>query len=149
MFSNEGQNIVSVYSRHDITSNNKNNNLNFNTKNNLPGINININTQANIPTSKPKYFKLIIIWISLGSALVATGIIVPVVVLSNKDDDEEIITNNISETEYIENIISTINNEIPYIQNNKETEEILTSIIFDSETNKLSTDSQSYIYIQL
>ena len=149
MFSNEGQNIVSAYSRHDITSNNKNNNLNFNTKNNLPEINTNINTQANIPTQKPKYFKLIIILISLGSALVATGIIVPIVVLSNKDDDEKIVTNNISESEYSEKSISIINSEIPYTQNNKETEEILTNIIFDSETNKLPTDSQSHeIYIE-
>ena len=99
MFSNEGQNIISVYSRHDITSNNKNNSLNFNTKNNSPEINTNINTQANISTPKPKYFKLIIILISFGSALVATGIIVPIIVLSNKDNDEKIVTNNINETE--------------------------------------------------
>ena len=85
----------------------------------------------------------------MASALVATGIIVPIVVLSNKDDDEKIVTNNISESEYSEKSISIINSEIPYTQNNKETEEILTNIIFYSETNKLSSDSQSHeIYIE-
>ena len=76
MFSNEGENIVSIYSRHD--NKNKNSNLNFNTKNNSPDNPTNINnTQGNISAQKPKYFKLIIILITVGSALVATGVIVP------------------------------------------------------------------------
>ena len=124
MFSNEGENIVSPFSRHDIA--NKNNNLNFNIKNNSPDNPTNINnTQGNIPSPKPKYFKLIIILISVGSALVATGVIVPTVLLSNKDDDENTVTNN----------------------NNTE---IQTSIIIsDTDTNIPTTESPNHdIYIE-
>ena len=113
MFYNEGQNIVSLYSRNDIKNNNKNNNLNFNTKNNLTEINRNINTQEIIPTQKTKFIKLIIILISVGIALVATSVIVPIVVLSNKEDDEKAIANNYTETEiFSTDVQNNENNEI-------------------------------------
>jgi len=108
MFSNEGDNIVvSAFSRHNISNNDKNNNLNFNSKNNLPENQTNIVTQGNITAPKPTNIKLIIILITVGSALVATGVIVPAVVLSNKDDDEKTISNNNPETNTNTEILST------------------------------------------
>ena len=126
MFSNEGDNIVvSAFSRHNISGDDKNNNLNFNSKNNLPENQTNIVTQGNTTAQKPTNIKLIIILITVGSALVATGVIVPAVVLSNKNDDEKTISNNNPETNTNTEILST---DI-YIERLKQTKYCIYSIL--------------------
>ena len=135
MLSNERRNIVSTYSRNNIANNHNNHNLNFNTKNDLPQ-NINTgNNPTNIPVPKPKLLKLVIILISVGSVLVATAIVVPIVVLSNKDDDEKINNSNVTVTEHTEDIISIINTYLSDTQRNEEIEEI-TSTNAVHETHK-------------
>ena len=117
MIKNEGENVISIYSinRKNI-SNNINNNPNNKIINNNTEINqLNNNEGSNIP--KPKINKSLIIAISVASVLVITAIVVPIVVLTNKEED----TNNINTTYVSEtnNIIET--NELIY-SNIKKTE---------------------------
>ena len=134
MIKNEGENVISIYStnRKNI-SNNINNNPNNKIINNNTEINqLNNNEGSNIP--KPKINKSLIIAISVASVLVITAIVVPIIVLTNKEEDTNNInttyvseTNNITETNELiySNIIKTEfkdDNELYTTNNNFESE---------------------------
>ena len=134
MIKNEGENVISIYStnRKNI-SNNINNNPNNKIINNNTEINqLNNNEGSNIP--KPKINKSLIIAISVASVVVITAIVVPIVVLTNKEEDTNNInttyvseTNNITETNELiySNIIKTEfkdDNELYTTNNNFESE---------------------------
>ena len=161
MLSNEGDNIVSIYSnnRNNIPNNinqNIHRNLNFSSKNTKTENNPINRNDININQLKSKKIKYLIISIVAASIVVITAVVVPVVLLTNKEEEDskekdniQLSINEIKKTKYC--IYSTLKMECNNLNHYSEIQLNDISLEFpldNSTTKKYNVDSINGNFIE-